>query len=61
MPQPWIQPRGKPEKKTACLPYCGDETTTRYDRAFEGNDPVMGFVLGRVVNQIYLLKLFDYF
>ena len=40
----------KTGEKDCCLPYSGDETTTRYDRAFEGNDPVMGFVLGRIVN-----------
>ena len=34
-PQLWIQPRGKLEKKAVFSPCCGDETTTRYDRAIE--------------------------
>ena len=34
MPYPWLPPRGKPEKKAVFSPYCGDETTTNYNRAF---------------------------
>ena len=30
MPQPWIPPKGKLEKKLYFSPYCGDETTTYY-------------------------------
>ena len=33
MPQPWIPPRGKLEKKLYFSPHCGDETTTYYNRA----------------------------
>ena len=38
----WIPPRGKPEKKAVFSPYCGDETTTNYNRAKRKAFPVLG-------------------
>ena len=34
MPEPWIPPRGKLEKKAIFSKHCGDETTTYSNRAF---------------------------
>ena len=33
MPYPWLPPRGKPGKKAAFPPHCGDETTTNYKQS----------------------------
>ena len=45
MPQLWIPPRGKLEKKAVCPPCCEYETTACYDRAWKiHNKPHWGAV-----------------
>ncbi len=53
-PEPWIPPRGKPEKKAVFSPHCGDETTIYSNKAL-GN--AEGASLKREMPQHYFLLI----
>ena len=66
MPQLWIQPRGKLEKKAACSLCCGDEIHTCCDRAFYfhsmlkiGAFPPVFPLMGSMVGAFYELFLWN--
>ena len=54
MSEPWIPPRGKPEKKAVFSPHCGDETTIYSNKAL-GN--AEGASLKREMPQHYFLLI----